>query len=77
MEIYVVFDQAGILSVIRTMLGGAISTEQMNANGGGTLDALGAYGFRVPVDQGESINLQYTVSANLTKLAIRELPYET
>jgi hypothetical protein len=78
MEIYVVFDTPGILSVYRTHRNGkTTSVEQLNAAAGLTLLANAGYTFDVPVDQGETINLQYSVNANLLKLSVHELPFET
>jgi hypothetical protein len=76
-EIYVCFDTGGgTLSVMRTV-GSTTVAEQLNAANGFALQANGAYAFRVPVDAGETINLQYSVSANALKISMRELASET
>jgi hypothetical protein len=67
-RIYAAFNTQGILSITRTK-GSTTVTEQLN--GGYTLNANAAYTFDVVVEQGETINLQY--SANATALVLKVL----
>jgi hypothetical protein len=57
------------LSVIRTVNGVSV-TEQLN--NGAALAANSAYGFEISIDYGETINLQYSVSATALKVAVYE-----
>ena len=67
-RVYVVADTSGVLSLIRS--GTTTSTEFLNQ--GLPLTANAAYTFLIPVDAGETINLQYSVAATFTKLSIVE-----
>jgi len=69
-RIYVCFDAAGVLTVRRTS-GGTTVSEQLNS--GTTLTANAAYIFDVPVESGESINLQYSVNATALKIMVLEV----
>jgi hypothetical protein len=70
-RIYVCFSASGVLTVKRTRAGVTIS-EQLN--GGSPLSANAAYAFDIPVESGESINLQYSVDAVALKLTVIEVP---
>ncbi|MHC1628914.1 MAG: hypothetical protein ACXQTI_08805 [Candidatus Nezhaarchaeales archaeon] len=69
-RIYCCFNASGVLSVKRTKNGVTV-TESLN--GGNSLNANSAYAFDIIVDEGESINLQYSVSCTCLKLSIIEL----
>lgn len=69
LRIYASFSASGILSVIRTVNGVSV-TEQLN--NGAALAANSAYGFEISIDYGETINLQYSVSATALKVAVYE-----
>lgn len=69
-RIYATFNTQGILSIVRTR-GTTTVTEQLN--GGYTLNANAAYTFDVVVEQGETINLQYSANATALVLKILEI----
>jgi len=69
-RIYACFNASGILTVRRTRAGVTVSE---NLNGGSTLAANAAYIFDVPVDEGELINIQYSVDAVALKLSVIEV----
>lgn len=69
-RIYATFNTQGILSIVRTR-GTTTVTEQLN--GGYTLNANAAYAFDVVVEQGETINLQYSANATALVLKILEI----
>jgi len=68
-RVYVAFDTVGVLSIIRRR--GTVSVvEQLNS--GNSLNANSAYIFDVIVEQGETINFQYSVNANCLVLKVIE-----
>jgi hypothetical protein len=70
-RIYACFDASGVLSLVRTRAGTAV-TEQLNS--GSALTANAAYMFDVMVEDGETINLQYSVAATALVLKVVEVP---
>lgn len=69
-RIYACFSTSGVLTVKRTKAGTTVS-EQLN--GGYSLNPNAAYVFDIIVESGESINLQYSVSATAVKLGVYEV----
>jgi len=69
-RIYCCFDASGVLTVRRTK-NGVIVSEQLNS--GSALVANAAYLFDIIVDEGESVNLQYSVNATCLKLSVIEI----
>ena len=69
-RVYACFDASGVLSVRRTKDGVTVS-EQLNA--GSALVANAAYLFDIIVDEGETINLRYSVNATCLKLSVVEI----
>ncbi len=69
-RIYCCFNASGVLTVRRTKAGTTVS-EELNAGSALTADA--AYLFDVIVDEGETINLQYSVAATVLKLSVVEV----
>jgi hypothetical protein len=68
-RIYATFDTAGVLSVVRTR--GTVSVvEQLNS--GNNLNANCAYIFDIVVEEGETINFQYSANATCLVLKIIE-----
>jgi len=72
-RIYACFDTAGVLTVVRKRNNTTV-TEQLNS--GSNLVANAAYIFDIVVDDGEAINLRYSVNATVVKLGIYEVPSE-
>jgi len=70
-RIYVCFDKSGVLSVRRTKAGTTVS-EQLNS--GSALVANCAYMFDIIIESGETINLQYSVTAKALSLKVLEIP---
>jgi len=70
-RIYCCFDTAGVLSVIRKKDTTTV-TEQLNS--GNSLNANAAYMFDILVEEGENINLQYSVDATCLVLKVVEIP---
>jgi len=68
-RIYVAFNTAGVLSVVRKR-GTASVVEQLNS--GNNLNANCAYVFDIVVEQGETINFQYSVNATCLTLKVIE-----
>ena len=69
-RIYATFNASGVLSVVRKQ--GTVSVvEQLN--GGNPLNANAAHIFDIIVEQGETINLQYSVSATCLVLKVVEV----
>lgn len=68
-RIYAVFSASGVLSVVRTR-GTTSVNEQLNS--GNNLNANCAYIFDIVVEQGETINFQYSVNATCLVLKVVE-----
>jgi len=69
-RIYVAFDAAGVLTVRRTKSGTTTSEE---LNSGDMLDANAAHVFDIVMDEGETMNLHYSVGATALKLIVTEI----
>jgi hypothetical protein len=69
-RIYACLSSSGILTVRRTKAGTTIS-EQLNS--GLSLNGNCAYIFDIMVDQGETINLWYSVNATALKISVYEI----
>ena len=69
-RIYVCFDAGGVLTVRRTKNGATVSE---NLNGGAALTANAAYIFDIVVEEGETINLRYSVDATILSLKVVEV----
>jgi len=69
-RIYVCFSQDGVLTIKRTYQGNTV-TEYVNS--GVPLTSNSPYTFDIIVDEGESINLRYSVDATVLKLSIVEI----
>ena len=69
-RIYACFAASGVLTVRRTKDGVTVS-EQLNS--GTALTANAAYLFDIIVDEGETINLRYSVNATCLKLSVVEV----
>lgn len=70
-RIYACFDDAGVLTVMRTV---GVHTVQEELNGGGALAVDAAYTFDIVVEIGDSINIQYSVGATCIALKVLEVP---
>ena len=71
-RVYALFDTLGTLSTLRYY--GSQTPNQGNLNAiPGALNAKGEYAFDAAMDEKESINFQYSVSANMLKLSVWEL----
>ena len=69
--VYAVFQDDGVLSIIRYDPSDIASIE--NLNEGDNLLADTAYMFIFPVSQGEEINFQYSVPSTISKLLVLEI----
>jgi len=69
-RIYCCFSASGVLTVRRTYVGVTVSE---NLNSGTTLVANASYMFDIVVDEDETINIQYSVSATCIKLSVVEI----
>ncbi len=70
-RIYACFDDAGVLTVMRTV---GVDTFSEELNGGGALAANSAYTFDIVVEIGDSINIWYSVGATCKSLKVVEVP---
>jgi hypothetical protein len=68
-RIYATFNASGVLSVVRTK--GTTTVSEL-LNSGNPLNANAAYIFDIIVEQGETINLRYSVSATCLVLKVVE-----
>lgn len=69
--VYAVFQDDGILSVMRNQKTAGITQEMLNE--GDNLLADTAYMFIFPVAQGETINFQYSVPTRCSKMLVLEI----
>jgi hypothetical protein len=68
-RIYATFNASGVLTIVRTK-GTTTITEQLNS--GNPLNANAAHIFDIIVEQGETINFQYSVNATCLVLKVVE-----
>jgi hypothetical protein len=68
-RIYATFDASGVLSVVRTK--GTTTVSEL-LNSGSPLNAYAAHIFDIIVEQGETINLRYSVNATCLVLKVVE-----
>jgi hypothetical protein len=68
-RIYATFDASGVLSVVRTK--GTTTVSEL-LNSGNPLNANAAHIFDIIVEQGETINFQYSVNATCLVLKVVE-----
>jgi len=69
-RIYACFDASGVLTVRRTKAGATVSE---SLNGGAALTANAAYIFDILVEEGETLNLRYSVDATIHSLKVVEV----